>query len=495
MFKLRSYQEEAINCGVEVMLSSQPSKELLVLPTGAGKSIIIAEIAKRLNGNILVVQPSKELLSQNLSKFQTIGGKASVFSASFNSKEIGKITYATIGSLNVESFIRANIKYVIQDEAHLHTQKGSKLSLFLKGIGVKNLLGLTATPLYLKSTMNGAQLKIMTRVKGKLYNKISHVTQIKELVENKFWSKLEYELIDVDNSSLMFNTTGSDYTLKSMIINYTENGIANKITEKVKTLKDRKSILIFVPTIEDAEDLSRRIEGSKVVHSKISAKERDLIINSFKELRHRVTINVNVLSVGFDHPQLDCVITARPTASIAMYYQQLGRGCRIHADKEFCQIIDYSGNVSKFGALEDLNFEDVKGYGWGLFNKDVLLSAVPMYEGSTTTKQTLLSKTSKPATREQLTVFPTVLPNSKLKFWFGKHKGKSANELVSEGESQYLKWLLSNKDFKWIGDNYIALKKSIVSSLETRPVEFKVKRVEARDTISLSELYSTYIDK
>lgn len=498
MFKLRSYQEESVNCGVEVMSSSSPCKEVLVLPTGAGKSIIIAEIAKKLDGNILIVQPSKELLSQNLKKFQHIGGVASVFSASFNSKEIGKITYATIGSLSVEAFLNANIKYVIQDECHLHTQQGSKLSLFLNGIKVKNLLGLTATPLYLKSTMEGSQLKIMTRVKGKLYNKISHVTQISELVKDKFWSRLEYEVVDVDNSSLKFNTSGSDYTLESMIINYSENMIAKKITDKIKFLDHRKSILIFVPTIADAEDLARRIKGSQVVHSKISAKERDFIIDSFKNLRHRVTINVNVLSVGFDHPQLDCVITARPTASIAMYYQQIGRGCRIHPDKDYCQVVDYSGNVSKFGALEDLNFEDLKGYGWGLFSKDVLLSSVPMMSSVAITKRSLLEKTSTSKATPPAKIIYNVETINNLTFWFGKHKGKTARQLVNEGEHQYLKWITTGTNFNWMGEKLENLKKSILSAFEgkhlTEVKQFQRKVVESRSTISFAELMNTYVN-
>jgi DNA repair protein RadD len=489
MYQLRDYQVIAVKEGLEVMSSKTPCKDILVLPTGAGKSLIIAKIAEQLDGNILIIVPSKELLSQNLEKFEAIGGKASIYSASFNSKVVSKITFATIGSLKVNDFIDKDIKYVIQDECQLHSQAGSKLSSFLRGIKINNLLGLTATPMYLKTSLEGSQLKIMTRVKGKLYNKIAHVTQIKELVENNYWSKLEYEVVDVDNKSLKFNTTGSDYTLKSMIINYQDNNIARKIKLRLENLKDRKSILVFVPTIEDAEKLSKMISGSKVVHSKVSAKERDEIINSFKELKHRVTINVNVLGVGFDHPELDCIITARPTTSINMYYQQIGRGCRIHALKKNCLIIDFSGNVSKFGPLEELNYENIDG--WGLFNKDVLLTNVPMWSDKKITKSTIRAnlKAKLKSIPEPVEPIP-----SKISFWFGKHKGKTADQIIKDNDVGYLKWIIQNTEFDWSSTPKKILKKSIENSLNMdteKPVTF----TKSENSKTLKEIYENHIRK
>jgi DNA repair protein RadD len=483
MYESRDYQVIAVKKGLDIMSSKTPCKDILVLPTGAGKSIVIAKIAEKLEGNILVIVPSKELLKQNLEKFEAIGGVASIYSASFNSKVISKITFATIGSLKISDFIDKGIKYVIQDECHLHSQSGSKLSLFLKGIKINNLLGLTATPMYLKTSIEGSQLKIMTRVRGKLYNNIAHVTQIKELVNNNYWSKLEYEVVDIDNKSLKFNTTGSDYTLKSMIINYQDNNIARKIKLRLDNLKDRKSILVFVPTIEDAEKLSKMISGSKVVHSKVSAKERDEIINSFKELKHRVTINVNVLGVGFDHPELDCIITARPTTSINMYYQQIGRGCRIHDLKKDCLIIDFSGNVSKFGPLEELNYENI--HGWGLFNRDILLTNVPMWSDKKITKDSLRLNKKLPVVEST---------PSKIIFWFGKHKGKSAEEIIKEGGAGYLTWMLYKSNFDWSGYKMEKLKKSINNSLNL-PKESTIPFTIPITTKTLKEIYENHVSK
>lgn len=443
--KLRKYQERAKKDSLEVLLSSKPTRSVAVLPTGAGKSVLIAEITKELtDGNVLVVQPSKELLKQNYDKFIAAEGEATIFSASFKSKKISKVTYATDGSLNVDAFRGMGFKYLILDECHLKTQEGSKLNEFIKALNIQNVLGLTATPVYLKSALGGTQLKMINRVKGKMFNNICHVTQIKELVDEGFWSPIVYDVKDVNNDSLEYNSNGSDFTQGSLVLNYEENNIESKIKESIVANPDRKSILIFVPSVAEAVDLQSKIEGSEVVYSGMKDKDRDRIINSFKSLKTRVVINVNILAVGFDHPELDYIITARPTASIAMYYQQIGRGVRIHENKKDCLLTDLSGNVERFGRLETLAFEEIDGYGWGMFNGENLLSGVPFWEEVIPTKTSLKEKGKKNKEILPTTIKPE--PNIKeledFNIWFGKHSGKSCKYLVNS-QPKYVAWMLS----------------------------------------------------
>ena len=102
-------------------------------------------------------------------------------------------------------------------------------------------------------------------------------------------------------------------------------------------------------------------------------------------------MNVNCLATGFDHQLVDAIITARPTTSIAVYYQQLGRGVRINPLKEDCKVIDFSGNVKKFGKVEDFTFENLPYYGWGMFGKGgVLLSDYPIAATYRPTKESLI---------------------------------------------------------------------------------------------------------
>ncbi len=462
----RKYQEKAeIDC-LKVLLAPKPTKSAAVLPTGAGKSILIAGITKNLtDGNVLVVQPSKELLKQNYEKFVSAGGVASIFSASMKSKEIGNVTYATDGSLTVEAFRDKKIKYLILDECHLKTQSGSKLNKFIKDLGIKNVLGLTATPVYLKSALGGTQLKMINRVQGKLFNDICHVTQIKELVDNKYWSPIKYDIGDVDNTSLEYNSNGSDYTQNSLIINYEENGTDLKIIESIEANPDRKSILVFVPSVAEAIELQKKIKGSEVVYSGMDAKYRDKVLSDFKSLKLRVVINVNILSVGFDHPELDYIITARPTASIAMYYQQIGRGVRIHEKKKDCLLTDLSGNVERFGKLETLTFQEIEDYGWGMFNGENLLSGVPFWEEEIPTISSLKDKAKK---KTELTVPKGLIPVAEAPsvlrakiIHFGKHKDKTLGYLIDR-EPKYIAWMLGNKDFEWKSEKMIVLKRSML---------------------------------
>ena len=103
--ELRPNQIEPVKKGVEFFKSKKPHPSIIVAPTAFGKSIVIAEIAHQLGEKILVIQPSKELLEQNYNKFINLGGNASIYSASMNEKEIGDVTYATIGYITNFLFV------------------------------------------------------------------------------------------------------------------------------------------------------------------------------------------------------------------------------------------------------------------------------------------------------------------------------------------------------------------------------------------------------
>jgi DNA repair protein RadD len=472
MFVLREYQEKGVDACKRVLTSKTPIKRVVVAPTGAGKSLYIGFAAKSVDYPLIVLQPSKELLKQNYKKYVDLGGEASIYCVSAKEfqknnvpytniddvpvpcQEIGKVTYATIGSImkDWKKFKDLKVRGIIIDECHINTQNDSQIKKFVKKLKIKNLLGLTATPIYLQNTVNGSTLKLMTRVRTKLFTDIEHVTQIQELVKNKFWSPLVYRVFEENGNILRPNSSGSDFTEKSQKEFFEMNNLDVKVVNVVKKLREqgiRKSILIFAPSIEDAEALKRKIPKSSVVHSKMSPSDREDVINKFRNLEIDVVINVNILSVGFDHPQLDTIITTRPTMSMGIYYQQIGRGVRIHPDKKSCAIIDFSGNYHRFGRIENLNFEFIEGYGWGMFNGDELISDVPIALTHKPTKDSLGLDRDK---------------NGYVKFTFGKYKGKSVFE-VGKKDKQYLDWLFSNLDFKDKGEEGLLLKKDIKNYL------------------------------
>lgn len=427
-FVLRDYQEEGTQACVDILTSKKQCRELVVAPTAAGKSIYTAEAVKRCNRPILIIQPNRELLLQNYQKYLAVGGKATICCASLKTKtkdkidyteledgsfvkcrEVSKTTFATVGSVikHIKELKALGVETLLVDEAHLMTQSNKKknsegktvekpaqIKKLVKAAGIKNICGLTATSLYLKNGSNGARLVMMNRSQWKLFTDIRYITQISYLVENNYWSKLKYKVFNTDKSVLENNSSGSDYTEESIAKYYESNNLEDRVIEEVGNLKKsgRRSIMIFVNTIKEANDLYKKIPNAAIVHSDIDLKTRSYFIKAFKSLEIPVIINVNCLATGFDHPLVDAIIKTRPTQSIGLYYQQIGRGVRIHPEKEDCLIIDFSGNVDKFGKVEELYYENLEGYGWGLFAGDgTLLTDFPLAATVRPTKESILN--------------------------------------------------------------------------------------------------------
>lgn len=446
-YKPFEFQEKAVSSGLTVLLDAKGREEVIVAATAAGKSIIIAEIAKRLptNGNILVVQPNKELLEQNLEKIQSLGINPAVYSASLKRKEIGRITYATPKSLKVEDFTGMNFKYIIIDECDLNTQGNSQLKQFKKALGIKSALGLTASPIYLKSGLGGAQLKIMTRVKDKFFKDICHVVQIKEMIELGRWSEIRYKQHEFDKTGLVLNSNGSDYTEKSIIENFVEVDTEKKILDILETIPKNESVLIYVPSIQYVEQLTAKIKGAVCVHSKTPEKLRKEYVDGFKSGKYQIMINALVFIAGFDYPKLMHIIDAYPTRSARIYIQKIGRLVRIHFEKIFGTYHDLAGSVESFGKVEDINFEYIDGYGWGMFSGETLLTGVPLSENSNITKTKLREKKIKSNSKNFDFEFDFKTQNiTEFPFTFGKHNGKTVQQVYKEDKG-YLQWIIKKE--------------------------------------------------
>src|SRR5690606_13147850 len=220
-------------------------------------------------------------------------------------------------------------------------------------------------------------------------------------------------------------------------------------------------ILIFVPSIEEANTLYGSIPNSAVVHSKLTREERDFMVDAFTNGDIPVAINVNCLAVGYDNPLIDSIISARPTSSIAMMYQQLGRGVRIHPEKENCKIIDFSGNVNRFGRLEDLTFESIPFYGWGLFNgKGELLTDYPIQTVKKPTKESLIASYKAEKERSNQIISDNIATQDNPEFYFGKHKGKKLYDVLKE-EKSYITWIVDQDEWEWHGVKGKTLEKAI----------------------------------
>ncbi len=327
---LRDYQQKASDSAVSFFSNkAKKTNAIMVLPTGSGKSLIIADIANRLDGHTLVFQPSKEILEQNFKKLCSYGVlDCSIYSASFNSKEISRITFATIGSVKGHPELFAHFKNVIIDECHLVNPKEGMYKDFLSILKCK-VLGLTATPYRLSSSQDfGSMLKFITRTRPAIFKEVIYHVQVSTLLDMGFLSKLNYYPINPmgwNELNLKVNTTGADYTDKSVQREYERIDFYSYLVHIVHRLMNpiqggkRKGVLVFTRFLKEAERLTWSIPGCVIVSGETPKKEREQILEAFKSGEIPVVANVGVLTTGFDYPELDTIVMARPTMSLAMW--------------------------------------------------------------------------------------------------------------------------------------------------------------------------------
>lgn len=365
MYELRDYQREAVEAAVNFFSAGSKKNGLIVLPTGSGKSLVIANIALQLNAPVLIFQPSKEILEQNYEKLCSYGVlmDVGIFSASFNRKQISTITFATIGSVkNSKDYFR-RFRYAIIDECHYVNAEAGMYKDFIETVGCK-VLGLTATPYRLYSNRSyGSMLRFITRTNPRIFNEMLYCVQVGTLLGRGYLAHMNYyQLNVVDTSHLRLNSTGADYTDASVRQHYKEIKFNDTLENIVQRLlvAGRTSILVFTRFIEEADFLVRALgTRAAVVSSNTPKQRREAILKAFKEKKINVVANVGVLTTGFDFPELATVVLARPTMSLALYYQMVGRAIRPYEGKT-SWIVDLCGNYKRFGRVEDLQVRETR---------------------------------------------------------------------------------------------------------------------------------------
>jgi DNA repair protein RadD len=433
--------------------SASKSPAIIVAPTGAGKSWEIAGIAKNYPDPILILQPSIELLKQNYDKFMLMGGEASIFSAGAKEKVISHVTYATIGSVKskVAELKKAGVSLVIIDECHhgVSPEPSSEFSKFIRALNPKKVIGLTATPFRLKSTMEGSKLSMLNRVRPGYFKEFIHVTQIKEMIDLGYWCPSIEEEWTMDEGTLKLNTNGTEFTEDSIKRAVEANGINNKIYLRVKELlhqNNRNSILVFVDSVLSCEKFCQWIPNSAYLSSDTKDKDRERIVREFKEGKIKVVFNYGILSTGFDFPGLDCIIMGRPTNSLSAFYQIYGRGVRTMDGKKDFLFIDYCNNFNRLAHPRDITIENYEGYGWGVFTKERLVTGVPL-DGPVVTREDLNNKSKG---SDGSIVFP-----------FGKNKNKKVVDVYKKDPS-YINWLLKQD---WLDNGFKKKVEDIVKSM------------------------------
>lgn len=347
---LRPYQEEAISALWACWRKSASSKPLIVCPTGAGKSLIIAEIVRRATEKrpslkTLVVSHRKEIIEQNAEALSLqIGAPVGIYSAGLGRRDFRRITCANIQSIYKKP-LEADL--LIIDEAHLlSTNSKSMYQKLVKGLGTDcKVMGLTATPM----RMDQGELV------GPFFSEVAYDIEIRRLIDEGYLSKLisRATLSPLDFSGV--GRSGYDYNIAQMeelLCPHTPQHVAEI---QAKTV-GRKHILCFCAGVKHAKELCEEFTRQGVAADYVTGDMlgliRDSKINRFKRGDFRVLCNCDILTTGFNFPALDCICLVRATRSTSLYIQIVGRGCRTSPGKEDCLVLDFGGNIERHGPVD-----------------------------------------------------------------------------------------------------------------------------------------------
>lgn len=275
---------------------------------------------------------------------------------------------------------------VIVHNCHYVNSKAGQYKEFIEAKN-RQVVGLTATPYRLGRAEGGSILKFLTRVRPRIFSKVIYCCQIGELLSKGYLADLHYyDLTTLDLRRVRSNSTGADYDERSLLAEYERSGFYDKLSNTVvKVLQPksgipRKGVLVFTAFTREARQLVDKLQSlgvnAAIVTGETPKKEREAILEGFKRREIKVVANVGVLTTGFDYPALDTVVLARPTKSLGLYYQMVGRAIRPFEGKDGW-IVDLSGNYSRFGNVADLFISRPPGTTkWAVYSRGTQLTNV-----------------------------------------------------------------------------------------------------------------------
>lgn len=360
---LRQYQADAVAAAYR-SLAEQDGNPCIVMPTGAGKTPIIARICADAVGwgeRVVVLAHVRELLLQTLEKIKIMAPElpVGVYSAGLNRRETWQpVIVAGIQSVWQRAAELGSRSLIIVDEAHLISPDDeSRYQIFFEKMRTINfgvrVLGLTATPYRLGSGALCGPDETLTDV--------CHETKIQPLIDGGFLSPLVQRGGAPDSRPNLSGVAirGGEYVPSELSDAASVPSVVAAATADIaaKTI-GRKSVLVFAVDIAHGEKVLSSMMAAGLNVSMVTGDtpslERSLMLDQFKGGKIRYLINVMVLTTGFDAPNVDCVVMLRPTLSPGLYYQMVGRGFRVSPGKPDCLVLDCAGNIKRHGPVDAL---------------------------------------------------------------------------------------------------------------------------------------------
>lgn len=371
---LRPYQQRTIDMLYD-WLRHNTGNPCLVLPTGAGKSHIVAALCKDAVQNwtdtkVLMLTHQKELISQNAEKMREHwkGAPMGIYSASLNKKELGEpITFAAIQSVAKRSKQIGHIDLLLVDECHLisHKEEGGYRTLISELLAINpsmRVIGLTATPYRLGHGL--------ITDKPALFDDLIEPISIEELIYHKHLAFLRSKVTRSKLNTDGVHKRGGEFIeseLQAAVDTFDNN--VRVVDEVIALAETRKHWLFFCAGVEHAEHIKDVLIDRGIVAECVTGKttnsDRDRILKEFKDGKIQALTNANILTTGFDAPNIDLIALLRPTMSASLYVQMVGRGLRVKEHTDHCLVLDFAGAVETHGPITNVTPPKKGGTGNG----------------------------------------------------------------------------------------------------------------------------------
>ena len=346
--ELRKYQVKAIN-KTAISLRQGNQAPLIVLPTGAGKTVIFSEIAKRAvlkNNNVLILVHRRELIKQASQKLANINIPHGIIAAGFkpSNHQIQVASVQTIvRRLKSTSFQPA---LIIIDEAH-HSVAGSWKKV-LDHFSKAKRIGVTATP----CRLSGEGLREM-------FDDLIIGPTVKNLVHAGFLSPHKVFGAPQKINFKKVKMRGGDYATDQLAEEMLKADITGDAVKQYKKHANGLPAIAFCVNVEHAESVKANFNNSgisaDIITGSMNTDDRDQVINGLSTGKTQVLVSIEVISEGFDLPQVSCAILLRKTASLGLYLQQVGRILRPQENKTAI-VLDHVGNTITHGFIDDQRY-------------------------------------------------------------------------------------------------------------------------------------------
>ena len=365
MLAPRWYQSQA-NAAVWEYLGSKSGNCVAVLPTGAGKSLLIALLiqqALEFGGRVVVLAHRKELLQQNADEIRGLipGVDVGIYSAGLKSREIhNAVVVAGIQSVFRKAEDLGRRHLILVDEAHLisdleESMYGQFLAAMKANEGLR-IVGLTATPF-----RTGAG-----PICGpdRIFQRVVFEAKTAQLIAEGFLCPITNKVAEAEVNTDKVGLRGGEFVESEMQAAFdVDEKVQAACAEIIEKTQGRHSVLVFASGVHHAEQIAELLPGSAVVTGETLPIERAETLRRFVAGELRFLVNVDVLTTGFNAKCVDAIAILRATMSPGLFCQMVGRGLRLHESKANCLLLDFGGNIARHGSIDDESFGRSEGKG------------------------------------------------------------------------------------------------------------------------------------